>query len=251
MPKRVTKYDFINNAKTKHGDNYEYSLVDYVNSATKIIIGCKQHGNFEQTPNSHLKGQGCPKCGFELVHKSNTLTNDSFILEAVKIHRDKYDYSLVEYMNAKDCVTIICSLHGEFDQKPTHHLQGSGCPMCRESKGELAVSIWLKDNSINYIRNHRFNDCRDKQPLPFDFYIPTYNICIEFDGRHHFEPITEWGGLDYLYDIQRKDNIKTNYCIINNIKLIRIDFKSIDYIDNIMHNQLKDCEEFKNKVEIK
>jgi len=78
-----------------------------LNSATKIIIGCKQHGNFEQTPNSHLKGQGCPKCGFELVHKSNTLTNDSFILEAVKIHRDKYDYSLVEYMNAKDCVTII------------------------------------------------------------------------------------------------------------------------------------------------
>lgn len=115
--------DFIERAKTKHGDKYDYSKVDYKNSLTKVCIICPEHGEFFQIPASHLKGAGCPKC-------NGRITSSMFLEKAKEVHGDKYDYSKVEYKNATTKVCIICPEHGEFFQEPHKHLKGQGCRKC-------------------------------------------------------------------------------------------------------------------------
>lgn len=111
----------------KHGSTYDYSKFKYVNTRTKSTIICGIHGEFQQTPRNHLKGQGCPKCSYE---GGRTPTDDNFINESNLVHCDKYDYSKVEYVNNKTKVVIICPDHGEFKQRPDVHKQGQGCPQC-------------------------------------------------------------------------------------------------------------------------
>jgi hypothetical protein len=135
-------------------------------------------------------------------------------------------------------VNIICKEHGEFELNPNDHLSKKvGCPICKESNGESIIRNILKGKSINYISQYRFKECRYKNPLPFDFYLPDYNTCIEYDGRQHFEVIGHWGGLNGLLERRIKDNIKNEYCNINNIRLIRVAYND----DIIMKlNTLKD-----------
>jgi len=121
---------FIKKAKNIHKDKYNYSKTEYINSRTKIIIICNKHGKFMQTPNSHLNGKGCPKCG--VINCSNKLshTTSTFIKKANKLHNGQYNYSKVKYINSKTKVTIICEEHGEFIQRPDNHLRGQGCRKC-------------------------------------------------------------------------------------------------------------------------
>jgi hypothetical protein len=219
----VATDEFIEKAKTIHGEKYDYSLVNYKNNKIKIKIICPIHGEFEQIPNSHLKGCGCPKC----VGKYKT--TDEFIEKAKTIHGEKYDYSLVNYISVFKQIKIICSIHGEFEQTPNSHLKGCGCPKCKESKGEKIIRDYLTKNNIKFIPQHKFDDCKDIKPLPFDFYLPEYNTCIEYDGRQHFEIIDRWGGVNGLIDQQNKDKIKTDYCFNNKIKLLRISHKESIY----------------------
>ena len=125
-----TKEEFINKAREAHGDKYDYSKVKYVNNHTDVCIICPEHGEFWQTPNSHLKGNGCPKCGIESAQESNSSTTEEFIKRAREVHGDKYDYSKVNYVNNHTDVCIICPKHGEFLQMPYNHLNGAGCPKC-------------------------------------------------------------------------------------------------------------------------
>ena len=117
--------DFIRKAKETHGDKYDYSKVIYTNSKDKVCIICSKHGEFWQTPNKHLHGQGCPKCGGR-----KQLTTEEFIKKAKAIHGDKYNYSKVVYENSNTKVCIICPEHGEFWQSPNAHLSGKGCAKC-------------------------------------------------------------------------------------------------------------------------
>ena len=105
--------------------------------------------------------------------------------------------------------------------------------MCNESRGEKIISENLEKLNINYIREKKFNNCRDQMLLPFDFYLPNYNICIEYDGIGHFIPIKHWGGIKHLKYVQYHDKIKTDFCKKNKINLIRISYK--DNIDNIIY----------------
>lgn len=126
-----TTEQFIKDSKEIHGDKYDYSKVEYINNSTKVKITCREHGEFEQVPKSHLKGRGCPDCG-------NDKKNANRIEEAAKsfsqrssdIHNSKYDYSKVVYINSHTKVTIICPEHGDFEQMPHDHLQGKGCIVC-------------------------------------------------------------------------------------------------------------------------
>ena len=122
--------EFINKANKVHNGKYDYSKVEYVNAKTKVCIICPEHGEFWQTPNNHLSGKGCALCANENKLHLYNKSNDKFISEAQMIHYDKYDYSKVEYVNAKTKVCIICPEHGEFWQTPHNHLQGQGCPKC-------------------------------------------------------------------------------------------------------------------------
>ena len=130
MSKKVTKIDFINKSKKIHNNYYDYSLVDYISAKTKVKIICPVHGVFEQKPSHHRVGIGCPKCGTLIASNKTKLGKEKFVVKSKKIHDNKYDYSLVEYKNAYTKVKIICPEHGIFEQSPTSHLSGSGCPDC-------------------------------------------------------------------------------------------------------------------------
>ena len=127
----LTTEQFIEKAKQIHGDKYDYSKVNYINSQIKISIICPEHGEFWQTPNSHLQGNGCPICATNNRSMKQTLTTEQFIEKAKQIHGNKYDYSKVEYVNNHTKVCIICPEHGEFWQTPNKHtISKHGCPVC-------------------------------------------------------------------------------------------------------------------------
>lgn len=123
--------EFIEKARKVHGELYDYSNVTYKHSKAKVLIKCNKCGYlFEQTPNSHLRGSGCPNCSKEKTRVAKSLDTQKFIQKARELHKNKYDYSKVNYVNSQTKVCIICSQHGEFWQKPVVHLQGCGCPEC-------------------------------------------------------------------------------------------------------------------------
>jgi hypothetical protein len=129
--KSKSNEDFINEAKIKHGDKYDYSNVNYKNSTKKVIITCKEHGNFLQTAGSHLQGHGCKECSIIITADKQRKSHNDFINEAKAIHGDQYDYSKMVYgNNGREPVIIICNIHGEFLQAPKDHLQGHGCKLC-------------------------------------------------------------------------------------------------------------------------
>ena len=227
---KLTKTEIIKNFKNSHNNKYNYSLVNYKNSHTKVKIICTEHGVFEQTPNSHKRGNGCPKC----AGKQKTISE--IINDFSKIHGNRYDYSLVKYKKSNEKVNIICTEHGTFKQTVSKHLNNQGCPICRESKGEKEIRKLLESKNINYISQKTFQGCKYKKHLPFDFYLPKYNMCIEFDGEQHFIPKKHFGGLNGLQKIQKRDNIKNIFCDKNNIKLLRIKFddKIIETLKNYL-----------------
>lgn len=130
MGKKLTKKEFIERARKIHGDKYDYSKTEYINNSTKVKIICPIHGEFEQSPTSHIdRGSGCLICGGK-----KKLNTDDFISKARNIHGNKYDYSKVEYINNRIKVEIICPKHGEFEQSPSHHLDGQDCRKCMKYK---------------------------------------------------------------------------------------------------------------------
>jgi very-short-patch-repair endonuclease len=211
--------DFIKKCRNKHRDKYDYSLVNYTHVHKKVKIICPVHGVIEQTPQKHLNTQGCPLCD-----KSLKLDKESFVEKCNKIHDNKYDYSLTNYINSRTKIEIICKKHGKFEQLAGNHLKGIGCPLCNESKGETTISNILKINNINFNRQHTFDNCKKKIFLPFDFYLPELNTCIEYDGIQHFEIVNYFGGENAFNQIIENDKIKNEYCLKNNIRLIRIKY---------------------------
>ena len=221
---------FIEKAKKVHKEKYDYSLVEYENSKKKIKIICPEHGIFEQIPNSHLAGKGCPKCGLIKNTNKRKKSKEQYALDAKKIHGEKYDYSLVKYKNNKEKVEIICPKHGIFSQNALQHLKGAGCPACYiKSRGEELIAKILEDNNYvlneTYFREYKFEDCRDTYPLPFDFYIPSKKLLIEFNGKQHYKKSIGFKDTDKTF-LKRKhhDWLKRKYARDNNMDLLIIPY---------------------------
>jgi len=220
--KKSTTVEFIEKAKEVHGNTYDYSLVTYVGKESKIDIICSMHGVFSQVANSHLNGKGCPQCFGN--KKSNT---EDYIFGAKKVHGDKYDYSLVDYVNSKVEIDIICIEHGRFSQRASHHLAGAGCPRCQSSHGEKGIRNILQKTNLTFVEQYKIKDCKNKRPLPFDFAIfenGKLSHLIEYDGKQHYVPVKWFGGIEGFKKRQINDTIKTKYCIDNNLELIRIKY---------------------------
>ena len=124
-PSKLTKQMFIDKSINTHGIKYDYSQVEYSNNRIKVKILCREHGIFEQSPNNHIKGQGCPTCS-----NRNKVTNTIFIVKANKIHGDKYDYTNINYINSQTNINFLCTEHGIFQQTPQNHLKGNQCYKC-------------------------------------------------------------------------------------------------------------------------
>jgi len=231
MRNKKRNNDWISEFKKTHGDLYDYSKSGFIEAVSKIEIICKKHGIFKQRPMCHKSGRGCPECG---KLKSIPKISEKWLDDFKKIHGDEYEYSRVFYKKCSEKVEIICKKHGSFLQTPSSHKSGSGCPKCKISKGEKAILKFLEENNIKYNLNYSFDECKYKNTLPFDFYLEDMNICIEYDGIQHFEPIDYFGGVEKLNNQINKDKIKSDWCLSNNIKLIRISYLEYDKISHIL-----------------
>ena len=210
--KKLTVNEFIDKANKVHNNKYDYSKSVYVSSKAKVIITCPIHGDFSQVPFSHLLGKGCPKCGIESRANFQRKDISDFILEANKVHNNKYDYSKSVYVSSNLKLVITCPIHGDFSQAPSSHLSGRGCPKCIESKGEKYIRKFLEDNNVNFESQKRFKDCKYKRSLPFDFYLPDYNIFIEYNGGQHYTYTGHFHrSWEKFEEVRKKDRIKRKY----------------------------------------
>lgn len=165
--------------------------------------------------------------------KLKLITNDELINKFIVKHHNFYDYKLVNYINSKIKIKIICPKHGEFEQLANMHLKGQGCPICKESKGEKEIRKYLIRLNVKFIPQHKFTECKNIKQLPFDFYLPNYNTCIEFNGEQHYKSIKHFGGDEKFNRTQINDEIKMEYCKMNKINLIIInDIKNIKKLLN-------------------
>ena len=208
----LSKDEFVHRAKEKHGDRYDYSKVEYVSNKTKVIIICSVHGEFEQAPNKHLCGRGCPTCGRERTIKHNFLTLEDFTQKARTVHSNKYDYSNSIYTGTHDNIEIICEKHGSFFQTPHNHLSGMGCPRCSTSVSKTEIKL------VDFIRTFYSGEIITNSkniipPLELDIFIPALHLAIEFNGGYwHSEKFK--GKEDHLR--------KYNLCVEAGIRLITI-----------------------------
>lgn len=214
---------FVEKAVKIHGNKYDYSKVTYINSHTKVCIICPEHGEFWQTPNNHLDGKNCPLCANRQISINQTKTNQQFIEEATLKHKGKYSYSKTNYVDAHTKVIITCPIHGDFEQTPDIHLRGCGCPKCNESHGERDVRDYLEEHNLNYIPQYRVST--ESKSFRIDFFLPDYNMFIEYNGEQHYVPKDYFGGQITFQKQVERDNLLRKYCKDNDINLVEISYK--------------------------
>jgi len=241
-----TREDFLRKAKEIHGNKYDYSLIteewwdeNYKHgNKTQLPIICPNHGIFYQTYHEHvIIKNNCIWCTSKLHYRD-------FLKKAKEIHKNKYEYLFdeqwwIENFTSQENTKILikCPKHGEFWQVVANHLrQESGCPKCRESKGERKIRKYLEENNINYKYQYPIKIKNRKKSLYFDFYLPEQNIAIEFDGVFHYEDHPK----QPLEITKKRDELKNQYCKENKIKLIRIPYWEYDNIEKILEKEIKE-----------
>jgi hypothetical protein len=224
-----------------HNNFYQYIEPEiFKGYRQKIEIICPTHGSFLQQVQSHLNGKGCPECHRFSLFK----TQQQFIKECQLLYGNDFDYSLTIYNGIFENIIVKCnSCENVFNVIAHNHLLRGSCKYCGLYYGEKEISKFLTKFKISFILHKWFKDCRNIYPLPFDFYLPDYNTCIEFDGRQHYKPVC-FGGISLEranLNFQRtktNDQIKNEYCLQNNIRLLRIPHWEFKNIDSILEKEL-------------
>lgn len=212
-------------------------IEEYKGACVNILHKCKiDNYKWSAKPGNVLHGCGCPKCA-----KNVKRTHEEYVELVSKFNKDIEVVGT--YINGNTSILHRCKIDNRvWTARPADILQGKGCPRCNSSHGEKQVLQWLERHDIYNIPQKTFDDCRNKNVLPFDFYLPDFNICIEYDGEQHFEPVDfagngeEWA-LQQFNLVKHNDAIKTRYCQDNNIKLLRIPyFKDVETeLSNFIH----------------
>ena len=226
---------FIKKANEIHDNKFNYNRSNYVNVKTKIIITCPVHGDFEQIPSEHLSGYGCKKCG-----NNTKYTTEEFVSKAKEVHRGKYGYQQVAYESSTSKIKIECPFHGFFEQRPTNHLKGQGCPKCSLPKGEQRIINHLENLKLSYNTQFTFKDCIYKKPLPFDFVVikDSVKYLIEFHGEQHYKSINYGNNKTDLGYRKKMDKIKREYATSNNIPILEIPYTDIDQVEEAVNQFL-------------
>lgn len=196
----------------------------YIGNKTPILHKCVIDGcEWYASPTNILKGKGCPKCGLNRRVKLSTRTHDEFVNLLCSINPNIE--VIGQYTKAREKIALRCKIDGcEWETTADSVLHGHGCPKCNISRGEKDIVAYLESHEVTFDPQHTFIDCKNVYCLPFDFYLPDYNTCIEYDGVQHFEVIDFFGGEDAFKKRQYNDSIKTTYCRLNGIKLLRIKY---------------------------
>lgn len=220
---RLNKKILQERSNEKYNGEYEI-LGDYINNFTPILIKHKTCGSeYKQIPNNHLRRK-CFSC-----YGTSKKTNYEFQQKSNKIHNSEY-ILMNDYNGANNSVKLMhMKCMKEFNIIAYSHLRGAKCTYCFNSKGENHINDFLIENKINFIKGKSFDSCKFKNKLRFDFYLPDIKTCIEYDGIQHFEIVEWFGGINALEANKIKDSIKNNWCLENNINLIRISYKEDVY----------------------
>lgn len=218
------------------------TIDEYVDGNTIIVYECPKHGKQTTKANYFCDGSGCKKCRLEKISQSNGYTP-----EIVKEIIERVDGNILINPNEyKDSSTlnlkIKCRCGNVYTTSLTNYTNYNvtRCPSCShsESKAEARIKSFFNDNGIIFEQERSFDGCRNINKMPFDFYIPSLNICIEFNGKQHYEPIEYFGGKEAFKLRKKKDKIKYDYCTENNIGLIIIPYWEESNIEEILTKEL-------------
>lgn len=233
LPKIRTTEDFIRRAKEKFGDKFDYSLTELTSSKNKLDIVCRKHGRYSTFAHNHLVGYNCPKCRIENI-TSNT---EEFIEKALKTHGYRYDYSKAVYSTAMEKIEIVCRNpeHGSFWVTPSSHLSGSNCPKCNSSFGETAIRRILLKHSVEHSEQYKLPEIQNR--YKYDFYIPSKNLLIEFQGLQHYQDIKMFAVRMSLEERQARDRIKLDIA-----RTLKYSIEYIDY-DKFVESSTEEFEE--------
>lgn len=174
--RRKSSGSFVRDARQVHGDVYDYSQVDYKGTRSKVTIVCGTHGAFDQVPDSHLRGAGCPACHCPIkAAKTPKERLGAFLDKAREVHGDKYSYENVEYTLSQAKVPITCPDHGEFKQTPNKHLLGQGCPKCTPDVGIFSFKTWSQEKLLEHFMDNAGLACS------------CYLLRIEFENEFFYK----------------------------------------------------------------
>lgn len=251
-PSMLMKNPFaIDNLKMFLSNNYPYyELVDneYKSCKTKMRFICHHHadkGIQYNTPDNIVNNHhACRYCGYELMGKDRQIDESKIVKRCDEL---SLKYIERKSKNGESYIYFICPKHkncGIQNMSWTHFKDcTNGCIHCVSSMGEKKVRETLAELQVKFIEQKTFSDCVYIKELKFDFYLPDYNIAIEYDGQQHFRPVDFSGkGIEYAQNAflltKQRDKVKDDYCTKNNIKLIRIPYTEFDNIPIIINNEL-------------
>jgi len=232
----------------KYGNKYDVSLIkEYKGNTQKLPLICKEHGYFEATWNDLDHNHGCQICGKIRNHELLRKTKEKFVNQSIVIHGNKYDYFLSNYINAHTDILIKCKKCGLIFPMPPHeHLKGKGCPRCNESHLENEVRLYLDSHKIKHIDrcDRKYFNWLNRQHL--DFYLPDYNIAIEYQGEQHFKIVDFFGGENgYKYRFML-DKRKKKLCEEHDIKIIYFTHENYDSFLN--EKTIKEAEKLLKEI---
>ena len=217
--------EFISKMKNKFPGKFIYDKVKYINNTKKVEVFCKRCKTyFWQKPYKLLIGYGCSNCFMDRIKEGKKLSIEEFIKRGKP---NLFDYSRIkEIKSSIDKLPIFCKkCNNLFWQNYHDHFKGYGCPYCNESKGEREIRNWLIENKISFLRNKKFDDLIDNKKLSYDFYIPSLNLLIEYNGIQHYKRILLFHKNNGFHKQLHHDWLKRNYARKHNYSFLVISYK--------------------------
>lgn len=233
---KYSQEDYENKVYERFGNEYEV-IGEYTGIYNRIEVKHIKCGQtYTPVARDLMTGRGCSHC-----YSRKRLSESKAFKEIIDVLGD--DYRILDsYKNSVtplkikhlSCGTVYKASHNNIKKSKCK------CPKCKQkSKGESIIKHFLESNNIKYIEQKRFSDCKYKNTLPFDFYLPEFNVLIEFQGKQHYVPRKQFGGEDAFRELKRRDRIKYQYALENGYTFIEIKYSDIQNISNILINKLE------------